>query len=70
MLINPNIATIQTSHFIADETYFLPVTPEYVSYVIEREKVQLRTFGSPSLSVLLRPSPSLSVFHLLFGFLC
>ncbi|KAF3762407.1 hypothetical protein M406DRAFT_63323 [Cryphonectria parasitica EP155] len=38
VLINPNIATIQTNHFIADEIYYLPVTPEYVTYVIEREK--------------------------------
>ena len=38
MLINPNIATIQTDHKIADEVYYLPVTPEYVSYVIERER--------------------------------
>lgn len=38
VLINPNIATIQTNHFLADEVYYLPVTPEYVSYVIEKEK--------------------------------
>jgi carbamoyl-phosphate synthase large subunit len=38
VLINPNIATIQTSHVLADEIYYLPVTPEYVTYVIEREK--------------------------------
>ncbi|CAK7223221.1 carbamoyl-phosphate synthase (glutamine-hydrolyzing) cpa2 [Sporothrix eucalyptigena] len=38
VLINPNIATIQTNHQLADEVYYLPVTPEYVSYVIEREK--------------------------------
>ncbi|CAK7239673.1 MAG: carbamoyl-phosphate synthase (glutamine-hydrolyzing) cpa2 [Sporothrix thermara] len=38
VLINPNIATIQTNHSLADEVYYLPVTPEYVSYVIEREK--------------------------------
>ena len=38
MLINPNIATIQTSHVLADEIYYLPVTPEYVTYVIERER--------------------------------
>ena len=37
VLINPNIATIQTNHSLADEVYYLPVTPEYVSYVIERE---------------------------------
>ncbi|MDR2185384.1 MAG: carbamoyl-phosphate synthase (glutamine-hydrolyzing) large subunit [Treponema sp.] len=38
VLINPNIATIQTSEGMADRTYFLPVTPEYVKQVIEREK--------------------------------
>ncbi|KAI0447417.1 carbamoyl-phosphate synthase [Xylaria telfairii] len=38
VLINPNIATIQTNHTLADEIYYLPVTPEYVSYVIERER--------------------------------
>ncbi|KAI1333440.1 carbamoyl-phosphate synthase [Xylariaceae sp. FL0255] len=38
VLINPNIATIQTNHTLADEIYYLPVTPEYVSYVIEKEK--------------------------------
>ncbi len=38
VLINPNIATIQTDHKLADEVYYLPVTPEYVTYVIEREK--------------------------------
>ncbi|MDR2476242.1 MAG: carbamoyl-phosphate synthase large subunit, partial [Treponema sp.] len=38
VLINPNIATIQTSEGMADRTYFLPVTPEYVRQVIEKEK--------------------------------
>ncbi|KYK55414.1 hypothetical protein DCS_07377 [Drechmeria coniospora] len=38
VLINPNIATIQTNHTLADEVYYLPVTPEYVTYVIEKEK--------------------------------
>ena len=38
VLINPNIATIQTDHKLADEVYYLPVTPEYVTYVIEKEK--------------------------------
>jgi carbamoyl-phosphate synthase large subunit len=37
-LINPNIATVQTSHDMADQVYFLPVTPDYVSYVIEKER--------------------------------
>ncbi|KAJ8613745.1 hypothetical protein MRB53_036887 [Persea americana] len=34
----PEHATIQTAHVLADEVYYLPVTPEYVTYVIEREK--------------------------------
>ena len=38
VLINPNIATIQTSENIADRVYFLPVTPEYVEKVIARER--------------------------------
>ncbi|KAL2258446.1 hypothetical protein VTK26DRAFT_8237 [Humicola hyalothermophila] len=38
VLINPNIATIQTNHTLADEVYYLPVTPEYVEYVIQRER--------------------------------
>jgi carbamoyl-phosphate synthase large subunit len=38
VLINPNIATIQTSEGMADATYFLPLTPEYVGQVIEKEK--------------------------------
>ena len=38
VLINPNIATIQTSEHLADEIYFLPVTPHFVEKVIEKEK--------------------------------
>lgn len=38
ILINPNIATIQTNHSIADEVYLLPITPEYVEYVIKKER--------------------------------
>ncbi len=47
VLINPNIATIQTSENIADKVYFLPVTPEYVEEVIEKERPQgiLLAFG-------------------------
>ncbi len=37
VLINPNIATVQTSEGIADEIYFLPVTPYFVEKVIEKE---------------------------------
>jgi carbamoyl-phosphate synthase large subunit len=38
VLINPNIATIQTSDYLADQVYFLPVTPYFVEKVIERER--------------------------------
>ena len=38
ILINPNIATIQTSKGLADKIYYLPVTPEYVKQVIDKEK--------------------------------
>ena len=47
ILINPNIATIQTSEGIADDIYFLPVTPYFVEKVIKKEKPQgiLLAFG-------------------------
>ena len=47
VLINPNIATIQTNEGMADATYFLPVTPEYVRQIIEKEKPDalLLSFG-------------------------
>lgn len=38
VLINPNIATVQTSKEVADEIYFLPVTPYFVERVIEKER--------------------------------
>ena len=38
VLINPNIATVQTSEGVADKIYFLPVTPFFVEKVIEREQ--------------------------------
>lgn len=38
ILINPNIATVQTSEGIADKVYFLPVTPDFVKRVIEKER--------------------------------
>ncbi|KAK6202929.1 multifunctional pyrimidine biosynthesis protein [Scheffersomyces amazonensis] len=38
ILINPNIATIQTSKGLADKVYFLPVTPEFVRKVIQHER--------------------------------
>lgn len=47
ILINPNIATNQTSHALADEVYYLPVTAEYIIHIIEREQPDgiLLTFG-------------------------
>ena len=38
VLINPNIATVQTSEGVADKIYFLPVTPYFVERVIQKEK--------------------------------
>ena len=38
VLINPNIATIQTSEGVADRVYFLPVTPYFVEEIIKRER--------------------------------
>lgn len=38
VLLNPNIATIQTSEGLADTVYFLPVTPYFASKIIEKEK--------------------------------
>ncbi|MCX8160177.1 MAG: ATP-grasp domain-containing protein, partial [Candidatus Saccharicenans sp.] len=38
VLVNPNIATIQTSEFLAERVYFLPVTPYFVEKIIEKEK--------------------------------
>ena len=47
VLINPNIATVQTSEGFADKVYFLPVTPEFVEKVIEKERPDgiLLSFG-------------------------
>lgn len=40
VLINPNIATVQTSEGVADKIYFLPVTPYFIERVIEKERPQ------------------------------
>ncbi len=47
ILINPNIATVQTSEQVADKVYFLPVTPFFVEKVIQKEAPQgiLLAFG-------------------------
>lgn len=54
VLINPNIATIQTSKGLADKVYFLPVTPEFVRKVIEYERpdgIYVTFGGQTALSV-------------------
>lgn len=54
VLINPNIATIQTSQELASCIYFLPVSPDYVAYVLERERpdgVFLNFGGQSALNV-------------------
>ena len=50
VLINPNIATIQTSHQLASQIYFLPISPDYVAYVLEKERPDgvFLTFGGQS----------------------
>jgi len=47
ILINPNIATNQTSQGLADKVYFLPITPYFVEQIIQKEKPQgvLLSFG-------------------------
>ena len=47
VLINPNIATVQTSKDVADTVYFLPVTPAFVEQVIKKERPDgiLLSFG-------------------------
>ena len=38
VLLNPNIATVQTSEGVADKVYFLPVTPQFTEQVIKQER--------------------------------
>ena len=47
ILVNPNIATVQTSKDVADTVYFQPVTPEFVERIIEKERPDgiLLSFG-------------------------
>src|SRR5229473_3348785 len=47
VLVNPNIATIQTSKLLADTVYFLPITPFFVEKIIEKERPDgiLLSFG-------------------------
>ena len=50
ILVNPNIATIQTSDFLADEIYFLPIEPYFIEKVIRKEQPDgiLLSFGGQS----------------------
>jgi len=47
ILINPNIATVQTSEEIADKVYLMPITPDFVKKVVQKEKPDgvLLSFG-------------------------
>jgi carbamoylphosphate synthase large subunit len=47
VLVNPNVATVQTSKGFADRTYFLPITKDYLTDVIKKERPTgiLCTFG-------------------------
>jgi len=47
ILINPNIATVQTSEGVADRVYFLPVTVDFVTRIIKKERPDglLLSFG-------------------------
>ena len=52
VLINPNIATIRTSEGVADQVYFLPITPFFVEEVIKKERpdgILLAFGGGPPL---------------------
>lgn len=54
VLVNPNIATIQTSKGLADKVYFLPVNPEFVRKIIKHEKpdgIYVTFGGQTALSV-------------------
>ena len=54
VLVNPNIATIQTSENFADKVYFLPITAEFVERVIEKERpdsILLQFGGQTALNV-------------------
>jgi carbamoyl-phosphate synthase large subunit len=45
VLINPNIGTVQTSHGMADATYFLPIEPYFVEKVLETERIDAILLG-------------------------
>jgi carbamoyl-phosphate synthase large subunit len=70
ILINPNIATVQTSEGVADQIYFLPVTPYFVEKVIQKEKPEgiMLAFGGQTARRILYPlssSPAVRFFGIL-----
>ena len=68
VLMNPNIATIQTSKVLADEVYFLPVTPYFVEEVIKKEHPDgiLLSFGGQTAlncGIALHEAKTLEKYH-------
>ena len=64
VLVNPNIATIQTSEGIADQVYFLPVTPYFVTEIIKKRtsrRYSARFWRSNSLELRYRIIPDRSI---------
>ncbi|MBR4643768.1 MAG: carbamoyl-phosphate synthase (glutamine-hydrolyzing) large subunit [Bacteroidaceae bacterium] len=54
VLVNPNVATIQTSEGIADKVYFLPITPHFITEIIKKERpdgIMLAWGGQTGLNV-------------------
>lgn len=60
VLINPNIATVQTSKGLADKVYFLPITPEYVTQVGDESSGFM---GSLLREPLVSENPSFSLLY-------
>ena len=72
VLVNPNIATIQTSEGIADKVYFLPVTPFFVEEIIKKEQPDgiLLAFGmlfpNAPLFIIFIPIPIKAKYFVIF----
>ena len=61
VLINPNIATIQTDTRFADQVYLLPVTPDYVESIIEKTLEFYKNIMSKSLELRYKASKILKI---------
>ena len=72
VLLNPNIATIQTSEGVADKVYFLPITPYFVEEVIKKEQPDgiLLAFGmlfpNAPLFIIFIPIPIKAKYFVIF----